>query len=155
MVKIRFFEKFKMAAILDWAIRPPGGMCTSVNQVFENLIPIPITMQKHRKGAARAELLWIRIQLIHDFHVFSKFGQNHIFGLYGKTRYFNQLHSIQNVLSRHANPDSGQTLRLPWSHPEIWGSNPETDQEILASNPEILRFMWHSLKCVNNGAITL
>ena len=114
MVKIRFFEKFKMAAILDWAIRPPGGMCTSVNQVFENLIPIPITMQKPRKGAARTELLWIRIQLIHDFHVFSKLGQNHIFGLYGKTRYFKQLHLIQNVL-RHSK------TTFPWlSSHVVW-----------------------------------
>ena len=114
MVKIRFFEKFKMAAILDRAIRPPGGMCTFVNQVFENLIPIPITMQKPRKGAARAELLWIRIQLIHDFHVFSKFGQNHIFGLYGKTRYFKQLHLIQNVL-RHSK------TTFPWlSSHVVW-----------------------------------
>ena len=56
---------------------------------------------KAQKRSARAELLWIRIQLIHDFHVFSKFGQNHIFGLYGKTRYFKQLHLIQNVL-RHS-----------------------------------------------------
>ena len=45
---------------------------------------------------------------------FSKFGQNHIFGLYGKTRYFKQLHLIQNVL-RHSK------TTFPWlSSHVVW-----------------------------------
>ena len=44
------------AAILDWAVRPPGSRFISVKQVFGNLIPIPITMQNARNCLCCAEL---------------------------------------------------------------------------------------------------
>ena len=56
-------KDFRKAAILDLAVRPPGGRCTSVKQVFENLRPLPITMPNFMKGLFRAELLGIRLQL--------------------------------------------------------------------------------------------
>ena len=52
-------KDFRKAAILDLAVRPLGGRCTSAKQVFENLIPIPITMPNFTNCLFRAELLWI------------------------------------------------------------------------------------------------